>query len=446
MSFISYAQNYEDVMLWRALKHIENGYYIDIGAAWPEEHSVTKAFYDRGWRGINIEPNPVHHASLLEQRFRDTNLQLAVGERTGQLTMNLVGDTGLSTLDDEIASQHQQAGWTIVQQTVEVKTLATICAEHVPLGQDIHFLKVDVEGFEEQALKGNDWTKYRPWIIVVEATLPMTQVESHETWDSILLQVDYSFVYADGLNRYYVAHECENLAIKLKYPPNVFDSFILIDQSRAEIKAQQAETKAQQAETKAQQAETKAQHAEIKAQQAEAKLVEVQVLARTQIRTIQNQDAELAAARKELHDLHQSNHHYWKLAEQRQLKIDALHSSSSWRITAPLRWCLHQVLFLRQHILKSCVKAWIKNVLKTLVLWVVARPQLWTFATRLAHRLGVTDRLKPFVVGVLNPKTTTQDSVTYLGLERSQAGVYLDKRAERVFVDLKNAKNGVFKK
>lgn len=66
MSFISYAQNYEDVMLWRALKHIANGFYIDVGAAWPDKHSVTKAFYDRGWRGINIEPNPVHHASLVK--------------------------------------------------------------------------------------------------------------------------------------------------------------------------------------------------------------------------------------------------------------------------------------------------------------------------------------------------------------------------------------------
>ena len=32
MSFISYAQNFEDVMLWRALKHISEGFYIDIGA------------------------------------------------------------------------------------------------------------------------------------------------------------------------------------------------------------------------------------------------------------------------------------------------------------------------------------------------------------------------------------------------------------------------------
>src|SRR5215470_12416094 len=58
MSFISYAQNYEDVMLWRALKHIDQGFYIDVGANDPDIDSVTKAFYERGWRGINVERRP----------------------------------------------------------------------------------------------------------------------------------------------------------------------------------------------------------------------------------------------------------------------------------------------------------------------------------------------------------------------------------------------------
>jgi len=58
MTFISYAQNYEDVMLWRALKHVERGFYIDVGACSPDQHSVTRAFYEKGWHGINVEPNP----------------------------------------------------------------------------------------------------------------------------------------------------------------------------------------------------------------------------------------------------------------------------------------------------------------------------------------------------------------------------------------------------
>ena len=52
MSFVSYAQNFEDVMLWRALKHIDCGFYIDVGAQDPVIDSVTKSFYDHGWRGV----------------------------------------------------------------------------------------------------------------------------------------------------------------------------------------------------------------------------------------------------------------------------------------------------------------------------------------------------------------------------------------------------------
>jgi glycosyltransferase involved in cell wall biosynthesis len=54
--FVSYAQNFEDVMLWRALRSVERGFYIDVGANDPTLYSVTKAFHIRGWRGINIEP------------------------------------------------------------------------------------------------------------------------------------------------------------------------------------------------------------------------------------------------------------------------------------------------------------------------------------------------------------------------------------------------------
>jgi len=57
VTFISYAQNHEDVLLYRALKGVGKGFYIDVGANDPEEDSVTKAFYDRGW-GKESTSNP----------------------------------------------------------------------------------------------------------------------------------------------------------------------------------------------------------------------------------------------------------------------------------------------------------------------------------------------------------------------------------------------------
>jgi len=253
MTFISYAQNLEDVMLWRALKHIDKGFYIDAGAAWPDFDSVTKAFYMQGWRGINIEPNPKLYSQLMESRSRDINLRLAVSDVPGLLEMNFLGDSGLSTLDKDIAHKHEIEGWDVQKENVEVLTLAEVWKNHVPSGQDVHFLKIDVEGKETEVLRGSEWTCYRPWVVVVEATLPSSQEESHDEWENTLLSSEYVFAYADGLNRFYVASEHSELLSAFKYPPNVFDRFLLRAHQQAEEQARQADERIRLADERASQ-------------------------------------------------------------------------------------------------------------------------------------------------------------------------------------------------
>ena len=178
--FISYAQNFEDVMLWRALKHVKNGFYIDVGAAWPDKHSVTKAFYDSGWRGINIEPNPELWRLLSTDRPRDINLGIALADERGHQELHIIADTGLSSLDRDVTALHEAGGFRSEGNHVEVSTLSDVWSQHVGSKQ-VHFLKVDVEGLERKVLLGNDWSRNRPWLVVVEATMPATQIESHES-------------------------------------------------------------------------------------------------------------------------------------------------------------------------------------------------------------------------------------------------------------------------
>lgn len=242
MAFVSYAQNFEDVMLWRALKNISGGFYIDVGAAWPDQDSVTKAFYQRGWRGINIEPNPDFFAQLEVKRPRDKNLQIAVSESEGTQIFSIITDTGLSTLDQAVAQAHVQSGFQQQSQQVETDTLANVWEKHVPAGAPVHFLKVDVEGAERAVLCSNNWGTHRPWIVVVEATRPMSQIESHSDWEPVLLEARYVMAYFDGLNRFYVAEEQRALCAAFRLPPNVFDDFVLARQQAAEHRAEQAES------------------------------------------------------------------------------------------------------------------------------------------------------------------------------------------------------------
>jgi FkbM family methyltransferase len=210
----SYAQALEDVVLSRALRQVEKGFWIDVGAHHPLHHSVTKSFSVRGWCGINIEPVSQWFAELVKDRPSDINLNLAASSFDGMVELHEILGTGLSTTVKDVADRARGFPQTTI--TVPCRTLSSICAEHVR--DDVHFLKIDVEGAERSVLEGCDFERFRPWIIVVEATEPLTTVQSHYAWDSILVNADYDFSLFDGLNRFYVASERMDLKPALAFP------------------------------------------------------------------------------------------------------------------------------------------------------------------------------------------------------------------------------------
>ena len=208
--FVSYAQNGEDALLAHVLAGVERGRYVDVGANDPETHSVTRAFYERGWSGINVEPVAEWHARLVEARPRDVNLRVAVAQAPGTVTLHEFAGTGLSTLDPAVAGRHGRAGRESTARTVPALPLAEIFAQHA--AGDVHFLKIDVEGAEASVLAGADFRRHRPWIVVVEATEPLTGIPSHAAWEPLLLGAGYRLAHDDGLNRYYVSDEHAELA------------------------------------------------------------------------------------------------------------------------------------------------------------------------------------------------------------------------------------------
>lgn len=233
MNLVSYAQNQEDIVLYRALRGIDKGFYIDVGAQHPVADSVTKLFYERGWHGINIDPVPQWFELLQEDRPHDVNLRLAAGSVAGREKFYAVAGTGLSTADASLVDQYAKVGYAAEELEVETRTLDDICSEyHVGT---VHFLKIDVEGFEEDVLRGFSFNKIRPWVVLVEAVAPVAMregdsthipVETHAGWEPILLGHEYEHVYSDGLNRFYVAKEHNELKALLQTPPNPLDAFV----------------------------------------------------------------------------------------------------------------------------------------------------------------------------------------------------------------------------
>lgn len=247
---ISYAQNFEDIMLERVFKEQSTGFYIDVGAYDDVIHSVTKHFYEKGWHGINVEPIPVYSAKLQQLRERDINLNIALLDTPGNSTLYAITDTGLSTFDANHADEHRAKGFQVKELQVEVSTLEALCDEYVK-DTPIDFLKVDTEGTELHVLQGGNWTRFRPRVLVIEATQPLSQKASHNEWEAFILDRGYIYAYFDGLNRFYVRQEESDMLRHFSCPPNVFDSFIPHSTICAEKKAKDLQHRLKSAMRKA---------------------------------------------------------------------------------------------------------------------------------------------------------------------------------------------------
>lgn len=164
----SYSQAEEDRLLDRLLEGQRTGFYVDIGAHHPVRLSNTKRFYDRGWCGINVEPSPAAQAQFVRQRPRDINLCCGAGGQAAVLDYYDMQDAKLSSFDPEQAARAQRMGARLKQvHRIPVRTLADIFAEYVR--QPVDFLSIDIEGLEEEVLRGNDWERWRPRFICIEA-------------------------------------------------------------------------------------------------------------------------------------------------------------------------------------------------------------------------------------------------------------------------------------
>lgn len=171
----SHSQNCEDIILDRLVNKIagdgpNKGFYVDIGAHHPVRFSNTFRFYEQGWTGINVDPLPHVMELFNKYRPRDINLNIGCGEEAGKLSYYSFEEPAYNTLNEDVAKRLLNDHTTRLKEkiNVDILPLSIIFAKH--LGKnEIDFLDLDVESYEIHVLKGNDWNKYRPKIIVMES-------------------------------------------------------------------------------------------------------------------------------------------------------------------------------------------------------------------------------------------------------------------------------------
>jgi FkbM family methyltransferase len=215
---ISYAQNFEDVILARVLADRNVGFYIDIGACFPDIASVTKHFYDRGWSGVNVEPMAEPFKQLVTKRMRDVNLNIAIAGYSGTIMIFHGPSVGESSAIRTADLEHSVS--------VPCLTLADLCRQYAT--HRVDFLKIDAEGLERDIVLSGDWDCFRPTIVLIEVTEPWTTTRRPESAEvsEYLGGKGYSEVYFDGINVFYLAAEAHDLAPRFSCPPNVLDHFV----------------------------------------------------------------------------------------------------------------------------------------------------------------------------------------------------------------------------
>lgn len=166
-----YSQEGEDLVLHKIFSDKPNGFYVDVGAHHPACYSNTFIFYKQGWHGINIDAMPNSMNAFNRIRPRDINIETPISDKKEVLTYYAFNAPALNGFSKELSESRDglRDFKIIFQKDMETQTLEEILDAHLPEGQEIDFLSIDVEGLDFQVLRSNNWNKYRPEVVLIEA-------------------------------------------------------------------------------------------------------------------------------------------------------------------------------------------------------------------------------------------------------------------------------------
>ena len=179
-----YSQEGEDLVAARLLEERAHGFYVDVGAHHPIRHSNTYLLYRRGWRGINIDATPGSMAEFRRRRPRDINVECLVALDPSPQRFYAFNEPALNTASRALAGERpsENAQYRVVSELeLRPRTLASLLDEFLPAGKMIDLMSVDVEGFDLDVLRSNDWERYRPALLLVEVLhIGLAELDTHD--------------------------------------------------------------------------------------------------------------------------------------------------------------------------------------------------------------------------------------------------------------------------
>lgn len=198
----SWSQEGEDQILRRIFESKPKGFYVDVGAHHPKRFSNTHLFYMKGWNGINIDAMPGSMNAFNQDRPRDINIETGIGLDVRELDYHIFNEPALNGFSKELSTIHQEINLTYkIKRVVKLSVLplSVVLERHLPKGQDIDFMSVDVEGLDFEVLKSNDWIKYRPRFVLAEILNSSLHEAQQSDIGKLMSDVGYE-IYAKCVN------------------------------------------------------------------------------------------------------------------------------------------------------------------------------------------------------------------------------------------------------
>lgn len=191
---ISWSQKAEDIALLSIFENQLSGTYLDIGAHHPTRFSVTRHLYQRGWHGVNVDANQTLIDFFCEQRLRDVNICVAVGDQKSY-EFTIFEETAISTIDPEWKMRFLSEDNKVARiETVKGRTLRNLYDEYYPEAP-VDLLTIDAEGSDLvvlESLQFNSLEQKRfPKFIMLETFPP---VHASLEIPSVRLAMNYSYI------------------------------------------------------------------------------------------------------------------------------------------------------------------------------------------------------------------------------------------------------------
>ena len=214
---ISFAQNFEDVVLNRAFKHQETGFYVDIGCGGPVINNVTLSLYRNGWHGLVVDGDSSVLSDYSLDRPRDIVRHAWISSKQEKRTWVQSDVAGLSRLSAGAPEDPNDPN----TMRVSTKTVSDLLTEEGRTSLDL--LKIDCEGADFEVLRGSALRRFRPRVVVVEVLNPQAKPTStvHLTW--YMRFHGYKKCLFDGVNIFFCLRTEKEIAKAISYPACVLD-------------------------------------------------------------------------------------------------------------------------------------------------------------------------------------------------------------------------------